>query len=246
MLSIFSRKKIQPFPFDRLITDMHSHMLPGIDDGSPDVETSVQLIQGLINLGYSNFITTPHVMEDLYPNNPESIGNAFNALKSGIDDPVLAKKFRFAAEYLLDGNVDMLLEKKEPLLTIKDRLVLVEISFASPPLHLREILFQLQISGYQPVFAHPERYGFYHQNPKEYAEIKATGCLFQSNLLSFSGYYGAAVKQAAEYLVQKGLIDLLGTDMHHEKHLQNLQELSLTPALGKLLDDQGVMNHALW
>jgi protein-tyrosine phosphatase len=225
---------------------MHSHMLPGIDDGSPDIETSIYLVKGLLDLGYTNFITTPHVMEDLYPNNPQTINTAFESLKSGMGDLMLAKRFRPAAEYLLDGNVDMLLEKKEPLLTIKDRLVLVEISFASPPLHLREILFQLQIAGYQPVFAHPERYGFYHLNTREYAEIKAVGCLFQCNLLSFSGYYGTAVKQAAEFLVQKGLIDLLGTDMHHEKHLQNLQELTLTPALAKLIDEQGVMNHALW
>ena len=246
MLSIFSRKKSRPFPYDRLITDMHSHILPGIDDGSPDLETSVLLMKGLLNLGYSNFITTPHVMEDLYPNNPGTIKSAFESLKAGMDDVVLAQKLRPAAEYLLDGNVDTLLEKKEPLLTIKDKLVLVEISFASPPMHLREILFQLQISGYQPVFAHPERYAFYHQNTRDYAEIKATGCLFQCNLLSFSGYYGPGVKQAAEFLVQKGLIDLLGTDMHHEKHLQHLRELSFTPALTKLLDEQGVMNHALW
>ena len=225
---------------------MHSHMLPGIDDGSPDIETSILLIKGLLNLGYSNFVTTPHVMEDLYPNSPEIIKAAFEDLKAGMNDVVLGQKFRPAAEYLLDGNVDTLLEKKEPLLTIKDKLVLVEISFASPPLHLREILFQLQISGYQPVFAHPERYAFYHQNPKKYAEVKASGCLFQCNLLSFSGYYGPGVKQAAEFLVQKGLIDLLGTDMHHEKHLQHLRDLNFTPALAKLLDEQGVMNHALW
>lgn len=246
MLSIFSRKKQQPFPFYRLVTDMHSHLIPGIDDGSPNIETSDLLLKGLLDLGYSHFITTPHVMEDLYPNNAATIQDAFGSWKSRSEFPALSNYVRPAAEYLLDGNVDILLERKEKLQTLKSNLVLVEISFASPPLHLRELLFQLQMNGYQPVFAHPERYSFYHQHTKEYAEIKAAGCLFQSNLLSFSGYYGSGVKQAAEWLVQKKMIDLLGTDLHHEKHLHQLRDLQLTNSLSSLVNDQNLLNSTLW
>lgn len=185
-------------------------------------------------------------MEDLYPNNPGTIQEAFNLWKARSEFPALTNHVRPAAEYLLDGNVDTLLEKKEKLQTLKNNMVLVEISFASPPLHLKELLFQLQMNGYQPVFAHPERYAFYHQHTKEYTEIKAAGCLFQSNLLSFSGYYGSGVKQAAEWLVQKKMIDLLGTDLHHEKHLYHLRELTATTALSTLLDEQGLLNSTLW
>jgi tyrosine-protein phosphatase YwqE len=185
-------------------------------------------------------------MEDLYPNTPVSIQAAFDQWKVRSAFPQLTNLVRPAAEYLLDGNVDSLLERRESLQVLKNKMVLVEISFASPPLHLKELLFQLQINGYQPVFAHPERYAFYHQNTREYSEIKASGCLFQCNLLSFSGYYGSGVKQAAEWLVQKKMIDLLGTDLHHEKHLHRLRELTLTPSLSSLLEEQNLMNSTLW
>lgn len=245
MLSFFQKKKRVGFPFDRLETDMHSHLLPGIDDGSPDLQTSLRLIKGLEELGYKNFIATPHVMEDLYPNNRGTIQAAYDTLKDELKSKKIDTQIRFAAEYLLDGNVDDMLEKKESLLTLKDKMVLVEISFVSEPIHLKDVLFNLQMNGYQPIFAHPERYAFYHHQPMQYAEIKAMGCMFQSNLLSFSGYYGNSVRQAAEYLVDKGLTDYLGTDLHHDRHLENLRQLTFTPSLAKLLDDVGVLNHLL-
>ena len=247
MFNFFKKKKpFRKFPFESLGTDMHSHLLPGIDDGSPDTDTSIALIRGLQDLGYRRLITTPHVMEDLYRNNKSTITEAYRRLKAAIEKETgLETDLRFAAEYLLDGNVDNLLARNAQMLTLKDKLVLVEVSFVSPPLYFKEVLFQLQMKGYQPVFAHPERYGFYHARPSEYAEIRDMGCLFQCNLLSFSGYYGAPVRLAAEYLVKKGLVELLGTDLHHEKHLQALQSLELTPALSQLVEDKGVMNSSL-
>ena len=247
IFSFFNKRKpLEKFPFERLGTDMHSHLLPGIDDGSPDTDTSIRLIRGLQDLGYRKFITTPHVMEDLYRNNKSTIQDAFKRLKAAIDvEPGLKVDIRFAAEYLLDGNVDNMLSRNSQMLTLKDKMVLVEISFVSPPLHFKEVLFQLQMKGYQPVFAHPERYGFYHSRPSDYEEIRDMGCLFQCNLLSFSGYYGAPVRQAAEYLTKKGLVDLLGTDIHHEKHLQALQTLELTPHLSQLIESQRLINPSL-
>lgn len=247
ILSFFSKRKpLGRFPFERLGTDMHSHLLPGIDDGAPDTETSIRLIKGLQELGYGRFVTTPHVMEDLYRNNRSTIQEAFKRLRAAIDaETGFDADIRFAAEYLLDGNVDNMLAKNTQMLTLKDKMVLVEVSFVSPPLHFKEVLFQLQMKGYQPVFAHPERYGFYHSRPSDYEEIRDMGCLFQCNLLSFSGYYGAAVRQAAEYLVKKGLVDLLGTDIHHDKHLHALQSLELTPALSQLIDSHKLVNHSL-
>jgi tyrosine-protein phosphatase YwqE len=245
MLNFFKKKASKPFPFSRLEADMHSHVLPGIDDGSPDIQTSLELIAGLEELGYARFITTPHAMEDLYPNNRETIHAAFLTLKDELIVQRPHTNIRFAAEYMLDGNIENLLEKKQPLLTIKDNWVLVECSFVSPPLYLRETIFNLQMQGYQPILAHPERYSFYHNQPKIYSQIKSLGLFFQCNLLSFSGYYGSSVRQAAEYLVQEGLVDLLGTDLHHDRHLQHLRELPFTPALATLLDEKGVLNHLL-
>jgi tyrosine-protein phosphatase YwqE len=246
MFSIFNRKKNKvAFPFDRLGTDMHSHLVPGVDDGSPDPETSLQLIRGMIELGYSKFITTPHVMEDLYRNNPETIYTGFRQLEKELEKAKLNVFIKPAAEYLLDGNVDEILEKKGLLLTLTDNLVLVEISFVSPPFNLKDVIFELQINGYQPILAHPERYTYYHHQPRQYEEIKAMGCLLQCNLLSFSGYYGSDVQQAAEMLSKKNLVDLLGTDLHHERHLNHLRELPYTPALARLIEEKGMLNPSL-
>jgi protein-tyrosine phosphatase len=246
MFSIFRKKKpAEPFPFHLVGTDMHSHILAGIDDGSPNLDISTTLVKGLLDLGYRKLTATPHVMEDLFRNTKRTIQEAHNLLQLRLAEEGIEVPIRFAAEYLLDGNVDTMLAKKVPMLTLKDNLVLVEISFVSPPMYLREVLFELQMKGYQPVFAHPERYFFYHAKPAQYSEIKDMGCLFQCNLLSFSGYYGPPVRQAAEYLVQHDMVDFVGTDIHHDKHLQALRELSLTPALARLVHEKGVMNTRL-
>ncbi len=110
-------------------------------------------------------------------------------------------------------------------------MVLVEISFASQPMDLKEMLFELQMKGYQPILAHPERYTFYHHPPSVY-RTQSNGLLFQSNLLSFSGYYGGSVQDAAEYLVNEGMTDLLGTDLHHDRHLDN-SATPLYPGIAK-------------
>lgn len=246
MFSFFRKNNTSEiFPFHLLKTDMHSHLIPGIDDGSPDVETSFHLMQGLRNLGYEKLITSPHVMQDLYPNDVMSIGNGYMKLKEAWKDPQ-GLPIKAAAEYFLDDHVFDMAKRGAEMLTIKNKLLLVEISFASPPLGLREMLFELQLKGFELILAHPERYSYMHFNPKkEYTELKNAGCYFQCNLLSFSGYYGKPVRDAAEFLVKEGMVDFLGTDLHHERHLENLQMLPFTPSLRKLLDSGHVQNASL-
>ncbi len=239
MFSFLKHTTTAQFPFHELKLDLHSHILPGIDDGSPDEETSVMLVKGLIELGFEQFTGTPHVMEDIWRNNTEIILSAHERLTAALATAGINQTVRPAAEYLVDAHFEQLLHSKTPLLTIQDNWVLIEISFIEPPIQLKEVIFELQMQGYQPVLAHPERYGFYHNNRQAIEEIKNTGCLFQSNLLSFSGYYGKDVLRSAERLAQDGKVDLLGTDLHHERHLGALRELRLTKALAKVLDRQG-------
>ncbi len=249
MFSIFKRKSNSiTFPFYLLKTDMHSHLIPAVDDGSQDSVESLNLIRGMMELGFEKLITTPHVMQDMYPNDAQSITMGFDEIMRNVEteekDKINPTTIHAAAEYFLDDHVLDKLQKNEPLLTIKDNMVLVEISFASPPMGLKEMIFDLQIKGYQPILAHPERYTFYHRTPSVYQELKDTGVLFQSNLLSFSGYYGGSVKDAAEYLANEGMLELLGTDLHHDRHLQNLRELSFSAPLQKLVS-KGLLNSSL-
>lgn len=236
MFSFFHRKQKAIFPFHQLKTDVHSHLLPGIDDGSPDVSTSINLINGMMDLGFQQFTATPHVMQDIWKNNDETISVASKLLESALNQNKMDCRFTAAAEYMVDENLEFLLQNKKGLRTIRENWVLIEISFLQPPLQLKDILFELQVQGYQPVLAHPERYLYYAGKTKELIELRDIGCKLQSNLLSFSGYYGKEVQRFAEQLVDLNLVSLLGTDLHHERHLEGLKKLQFSKSLQKVME----------
>ena len=203
--------------------DMHSHILPGIDDGSPDVETSLRLIRGLYDLGIRECIATPHIIGDLYRNNNETIEPALLKVQQACTEAALPMKISAAAEYMLDDYFMELLHSGIPLRTVKDNILLTEIPYTSEPVNLQEIVFDIITSGYQPILAHPERYFYFHQNFKMYERLKDLGFMLQVNLLSLTGYYGKTPALAAKYILDKGLASLVGTDLHHERHLVALQ-----------------------
>lgn len=224
---------------------MHSHLIPGIDDGARDMEMSLRLVSGLIELGYKKIITTPHVNQDFFPNTSSIIENGQAAVAARLQQQGIAVEFRAAAEYILDDHFVSALDANETFLTLKDNLILVELSFALPSINLKDILFNLQLKGYQPVLAHPERYLYFGANKGWYDQLKDAGCLFQLNLLSFLGHYGRDSQQLAEYLVKKKYVDLLGTDLHHERHLEMLQSSELHRRVAKLLDSGMIRNAGL-
>lgn len=206
-----------------IITDIHSHILPGIDDGAPDIATSIQLVKGIYALGIRKTVATPHIIGDLYRNTPATINQALQYLKNACEEEEIAIEISAAAEYMLDDYFLQLLRQPDPLLTIQDNFLLTEQSFASPTGNLHEIVFEIISAGYRPIMAHPERYSFYHQNHDNYSRLKDMGFLLQVNLLSLIGYYGKATAKAAKYIISNGLADLVGTDMHHDRHLEMLR-----------------------
>lgn len=247
MFSFFKKKHIPETDLSGLHCDMHSHILPGIDDGSIDVENSLELLQGLLDLGYKKFIATPHILWDMYKNDKRSITEARLELMAGMRDARVTAPLSAAAEYYLDDHFDELLESGESLLTIKDNWLLVEFSFVSPPMNLKEKLFDLQIRGYQPVLAHPERYLYLASNKKFYDDMKDAGLYFQVNLLSLAGYYGKGPYELGHYLMKKRYVDLLGTDLHHSRHLHALRHSStLMEHVNELLDSGKILNGELW
>ncbi len=225
MFSFFKKKQpsltnIQgSFPFT---TDIHSHILPGIDDGSPNIETSLELIKGLMQLGIKQSIATPHIIGDMYRNNAQTINTALQLLKTTLKENNIDFKLHAAAEYMMDDYFIHLLETKTPLLTLKDNIVLTEFSYAEKPYNAKKMAFTLITEGYQPILAHPERYSYYHNNLKEYAELKDLGFLLQVNLLSLTGYYGKPVAKAANYIIKNNLASFTATDLHHDRHMQAL------------------------
>ncbi|MBO9684071.1 MAG: histidinol phosphatase [Flavisolibacter sp.] len=227
-----------------LQTDMHSHLLPGIDDGSPDITTSLQLIKGFKDLGYKKIITTPHVLWEIYPNTTEVILAKQEELSKEIQNAGIDIEFYAAAEYFIDDHFTDQLKNKIPLLTISGNMVLVEFSMVTAPMDLQEVLFDMQMQNYQPVLAHPERYTFLGRKKEIYDQLKDAGCLFQLNLLSLSGYYGGGVQELANYLLKKNYYDFAGTDLHHSRQLSSLQKIPASQI--KRLQDLGTLkNHLL-
>ncbi len=219
---MFFFKKNKPLLKDLIpddYIDIHSHLLPGIDDGAKTIGDTVALISGLSAMGTKQCITTPHIINSVWANTAESIRAKHSETQLLLENEAVHLPMKAAAEYMLDSFFFDLLKKGEPLLTLKENYVLVEMSYINAPIQLYDFIFELQIAGYKPVLAHPERYLFYYRNFPEYQKLKKAGCLFQLNLLSAVGYYGADVSHIAQRLIDAGMYDFVGSDMHHENHL---------------------------
>jgi protein-tyrosine phosphatase len=202
--------------------DMHCHVLPGIDDGAADCNASIALLNKYEALGFRTIIATPHTMGEIYPNTPSSIKAAHESIVS--ECPNL--KLTYSSEYMLDDTFEKLLEKGE-LIPLKDKYLLVEMSYFQPPIHIRELLFKITSNGYIPVLAHPERYAFYHGELSIFEEFKMKGCMLQLNALSLSQHYGAKVQKAAFQLLEQGAYDFIGTDTHRLSHLESIATLKI-------------------
>lgn len=208
---IFNLFKSKPTLKDLIpegFVDIHSHILPGIDDGAKNIEESLLLISKLKKLGFSKFIATPHTYPGLYENSNETIISSYNKIKSKV------LNIKVASEYMIGAYLSERLEKKD-LLTLDGKSLLTELSFISEPLNLREMIFKIQTNDYVPILAHPERYKFYHNDFKKYYNLKKLGCKFQINLLSVLGYYGKDVLKITDKLLSKNLVSFAGSDIHN-------------------------------
>lgn len=218
MFSIFKSKAVLKDLIPDNHIDIHSHLLPGIDDGAPTFEDSLRLAKALTEIGVSQFITTPHIIQHVWDNTHETIVANKKQTIEQLSQKNFNLPFKAAAEYLMDDQFVHLFQNQS-LLTLKDNYVLVEMSYINAPIQLYSILFDLRVAGYIPVLAHPERYLFYHKNLGEYDKLKKAGCLFQLNLLAVVGYYGENIAKIAEELLQKGRYDFVGSDVHHDNHI---------------------------
>jgi tyrosine-protein phosphatase YwqE len=203
--------------------DIHSHLLPGIDDGARTFQDTLRLTKALQGFGVSQFITTPHIIQYVWDNTHDQILSKKETTVEELEKNKITIPFSAAAEYLMDDQFVRLFQSGE-LLTLKDNYVLVEMSYINAPIQLYSILFDLQVAGYIPVLAHPERYLFYHNNFREYEKLKRAGCLFQLNLLSVVGYYGAEITKIAEQLLSKGMYTYVGSDVHHDNHIASFEQ----------------------
>ncbi|GAB2642786.1 capsular polysaccharide biosynthesis protein [Emticicia sediminis] len=244
MLTFFRKSPKLTFA-EMLKVDMHSHLIPGIDDGSPDLETSINFLINLSELGYEKVITTPHIMTDLYPNDSTIIRNGLVQLKEELKKRNIKIEVEAAAEYFLDSHFERLIIENDILYFGPKKYVLFEMSFISPSPNFEETIFNLLTKGYTPILAHPERYNYWQENNKIFPYIRELGCLMQVNIPSLLGYYGKPIKNLAYSLIKAGLIDFLGTDMHHDRHLKLLNDGKYDSDINKALDKYPFKNFNL-
>ena len=244
MLFDIFKKKTKPLieDFTILGTDMHSHLVPGVDDGSDSIEASLVMIEGLIGLGYRKIITTPHIRPDYFPNTAEVILEGFGHLKKAVAGARLDIELECAAEYFVDYEFIETVEQGN-LLTFSDNHLLIEVSTFSPPPNLYDIIFQMRIKGYRPIIAHPERYTYYKVD--DFIKLKDFGCLLQVNIMSLAGHYGKPVKDLAVKLLRADLVDLLGTDMHNLRHVDVLEKASKDANVMNLIANRQFANAQL-
>ncbi|WP_209331053.1 tyrosine-protein phosphatase [Lunatimonas salinarum] len=228
LLDIFKKKRPKenlPLDLSWMKVDMHSHLIPGIDDGAQTMEDSLELIKRLKGWGLQKLIMTPHIMSEFYKNTPEIIQGGLEALRKAVAKEGIDIQLEAAAEYYLDELFYDKILKKEPLLTLGDNMILVETGFMNKTHILEDTLFRLETAGYKPIYAHPERYLYLHQNPSLLESLAERNIYFQLNLLSLTGYYSKPVKKFAEKLIDMQLVKLVGTDCHNQRYLDALENL---------------------
>lgn len=244
--NIFGKGKLtEPADLSVLVTDLHSHLIPGIDDGVKSYEESMQVIKALVELGYKKIITTPHVMSDYYKNTPEIIKNGLYMLREEISKQGISVEIDAAAEYYIDDLFIEKLKRKE-LLTFSGNHILVELPFFNEPQNFFSVIFELVVEGYKPVLAHVERYTYWYQDFENYEKLKDREILLQMNLTSLYEDDNSHLRKITEKLIEKDMIDLVGGDVHNMQHIEKIKKVLHNISLKKLIESNRLLNNKLF
>lgn len=234
MVSFFSRKQYLIDLLEGFI-DMHNHILPGIDDGAKSTAESLQLIKEFSEFGVKNFIATPHIMHNYYDNTPKTINLSLSSLQEELDKNDLSDVvISAAAEHMIDSNFETILVNEEVMPMQKDHL-LIEMSYLQRPINFDESIVAIAHNRFFPILAHPERYNFLHGRTKKYGEFKQQGIYFQLNMLSLGEFYSKEVQKIALKLLEEGMIDFIGSDVHNINQLNSLKKLTINKKTKALL-----------
>ena len=233
-----------PYDYSKIGVDMHSHLLPGIDDGSRSMDETIAMLAKFESLGYRKVVTTPHVMGDYYKNTPETILEGLGEVRKMAKQLNLKIEIEAAAEYYYDESLWNKLINKEQLLTFGENYLLFEFSFHSRQSRINDIIFEMTTQGYQTIIAHFERYTYFLGNIQPAIDLKEKGVKIQMNLNSLTGHYGMEIKAQAERLIDAGVVDFVASDCHRMEHLMKIEELAKFPYVHKL-DELNLLNNTL-
>ena len=227
---------------DFYTTDLHSHLIPGIDDGSKSMEQSIEMVKSLKNLGFKKLITTPHIMSHRFPNDRDIILNGLEDLQKELQNQNINMPIQAASEYYYDEHFIELIRKKE-LLTFGDNHILFELSYTTPVFGIEQTIYELLKAGYKPILAHPERYVYFASSPEKYHKLREAGLKFQLNVNSTNDFYGKKTRIASKYLVDNGLVDFVGSDTHRPKYIEALEK-SINSKIFKNIEEKNIIKNS--
>ncbi|WP_462247747.1 tyrosine-protein phosphatase [Ekhidna sp.] len=230
--------------YAKLSLDLHSHLIPNVDDGSQSLGQSINMLKRLMDLGFKKVITTPHIHPS-YPNTPEIILSGLSKLQDEIGRLNLEIEVEAAAEYFVDESFQKKVKEGGLILSFGGKHVLVESSFLNKPVFFESVMFDMQSAGYTPVLAHPERYQFLEGSLDWLIELKSMGVLFQVTFGSLGGYYGATPEKIAKALLKNKMVDFLGSDLHRESHLNFLEKGLKSKVVQNAIKEGALKNHEL-
>lgn len=237
----FKRKKLEDLSF--LNTDIHSHLIPGIDDGATNIEESINLIGQMYELGYRKLVITPHVRYESFDNDPTTFDDRLSLLQTSLQEANIPIKTEIGAEHTIDDGFFTHLKNDTLKHFGKNKYLLIEFSFLNMLADIKDVVFKLQSSGYNLILAHPERYLYLTQEREMINYLHDAGVLFQMNILSLVGFYNKDTQRFAEDLIKDDKIDIVGSDLHHQKHLDAIKEALTNKMFIKLVESGRLMNN---
>lgn len=198
--------------------DLHSHLLPGIDDGCNDITESIELLKKAQEQGITDLVLTPHYMEDTkYNANNEEKNKRFEELKKEAKKAGIEINLYLGNEVYITENMKDLLKQQEITTINNSKYLLIEFPLGNMLYNSKEILYDLVVSGYVPILAHPERYRIFQRHPDHIDEYLRMGVLLQGNYKSLFGKYGKDAKKALMYFLKNKKITFLASDCHQDK-----------------------------
>lgn len=242
MFNIFSSKPKHPAELC-FTTDIHCHIIPGVDDGSPDAERSAELIAAMQEFGIRRIIASPHVTAATFENDSSTLDPALDELHAELKRRGNDIEVSHAAEYRIDELFYSRLEKND-LMLLPNKHILIENSFIQEAWGIDSLIFDLQMKGLIPILAHPERYPFYQLQRDRIGQLRSMGLRMQINLLSLAGAYTKIERDTALYMIRNGLVDFIGTDIHNRRHIACISEyLSTKKAYAEMDALRGVVRN---
>lgn len=204
-------------------SDIHNHLLPGVDDGFRHSAHSLKAIEMMVSAGCRNFIFTPHLNPNVYPDVGESMHREVYERFSKLIPAEWGITTSLAAEYMvIDGFEDRVSSRADELLIFADGSILIEMSYFYRSHNLERAIFELNMAGLKPILAHPERYIYMASSLSDFDRIAEMGCRFQMNLMSVTGKYGPDSLLILNYLAKRGLYSFTATDLHSIPQLESI------------------------